>query len=195
MSPTADKREALKDAVVAAARKGACRHSTRLEDCELCRAILALDSAPPEEPGFTVEQENRIREIRNTTVDPLYLRVCELEKRLPPEPPAKEAPSDPSGAGMTDEERWKRLRGSVDQFLDLDVKRAFLRELVESARAARVEALEEAEKCVPTNWCDALLTGPDVGVLGNNRDIGKLLRGIQDRIRSKLLSAIEEARK
>lgn len=43
-----------------------------------------------------------------------------------------------------------------------------------------------AAKQVPMNWCDSLLTGPDG--IGNPpydcRAIEKLLRGVQDRIRS-----------
>lgn len=45
--------------------------------------------------------------------------------------------------------------------------------------------IEECAKCVPTNWCDELLTGPGApkGPL-DNRGVEQLLRGIQDRIRS-----------
>lgn len=44
--------------------------------------------------------------------------------------------------------------------------------------------IEECARLVPTNWCDPLLTGPEApkGPL-NNRDVERLLRGIQDRIR------------
>lgn len=44
---------------------------------------------------------------------------------------------------------------------------------------------------VPTNWCDPLLTGPDAALSKGKagkwdcRDIEALLRGIQDRIRSR----------
>lgn len=49
----------------------------------------------------------------------------------------------------------------------------------------RQNLIEECAKCVPTNWCDVLLTGPDApkGSL-TNRDVERLLRGIQDRIRA-----------
>lgn len=43
--------------------------------------------------------------------------------------------------------------------------------------------IDECAKCVPTNWCDPLLTGPNVGDLPA-RETEALLRGIQDRIRS-----------
>lgn len=53
----------------------------------------------------------------------------------------------------------------------------------------RQKALAEAERCVPTNWLDPLLSGPKA-VLPKNfklltpRHIEALLRGIQDRIRA-----------
>lgn len=52
-----------------------------------------------------------------------------------------------------------------------------------SSTVARDEALDAARKCVPMNWLDNLLTGPD-GMNGEYdcRTIEKLLRGIQDRI-------------
>lgn len=45
---------------------------------------------------------------------------------------------------------------------------------------------EACVKCVPTNWHDPLLTGPDAprNLLFGNRDVEQLLRGIQDRIRA-----------
>lgn len=67
-----------------------------------------------------------------------------------------------SGMAPTSEERWQ-----------------------ERNAAARFNAaVEQCAKAVPTNWCDALLTGPDVpkGPL-DNRGVEQLLRGIQDRIR------------
>lgn len=50
---------------------------------------------------------------------------------------------------------------------------------------ARDLVIEECAKAVPTNWCDPLLTGPDApkGPL-DNRGVERLLRGVQDRIRS-----------
>lgn len=53
-----------------------------------------------------------------------------------------------------------------------------------SNRAQRNAIIDECAKCVPTNWCDVLLTGPDApkGAL-DNRGVEQLLRGVQDRIR------------
>lgn len=50
---------------------------------------------------------------------------------------------------------------------------------------ARDAVIDECSKCVPTNWCDVLLTGPDTPK-GNlsPRDVEVLLRSIQDRIRA-----------
>lgn len=50
----------------------------------------------------------------------------------------------------------------------------------------RAATIEECAKCVPTNWCDALLSGPDAprNLPFSNRDVEQLLRGIQDRIRA-----------
>lgn len=49
----------------------------------------------------------------------------------------------------------------------------------------RAAIVEECAKCVPTNWCDVLLTGPEAGKTPLDcRGVEKLLRGIQDRIRS-----------
>lgn len=50
----------------------------------------------------------------------------------------------------------------------------------------REATIKECAKCVPTNWCDALLTGPDAprNLPFSNRDVEQLLRGIQDRIRA-----------
>jgi hypothetical protein len=44
--------------------------------------------------------------------------------------------------------------------------------------------IDECARCVPTNWCDPLLTGPNkVGDLPA-RETEALLRGVQDRIRA-----------
>jgi hypothetical protein len=44
--------------------------------------------------------------------------------------------------------------------------------------------IDECARCVPANWCDPLLTGPDkVGDLPA-RETEALLRGVQDRIRA-----------
>jgi hypothetical protein len=49
-------------------------------------------------------------------------------------------------------------------------------------RKIREEIIDECARCVPTNWCDSLLTGPSkVGNLPG-RETEALLRGIQDRI-------------
>lgn len=55
----------------------------------------------------------------------------------------------------------------------------------------RDAVIEECAKCIPTNWCDELLSGPGApkGPL-DNRGVEQLLRGIQDRIRS--LQSAEE---
>lgn len=47
------------------------------------------------------------------------------------------------------------------------------------------DLLKQAADCVPTNWLDPLLTGPDAVIPRNvdGRAIEALLRGVQDRIR------------
>ena len=62
-----------------------------------------------------------------------------------------------------------------------------------SAESAVAAAWEEAIKCVPTNWLDNLLTGPDAprGPLGNP-DVEKLLLGIINRMKARA-SAIRAA--
>ena len=63
------------------------------------------------------------------------------------------------------------------QYVDPEVRRTW---------AAYQAATERAAKCVPSNWCDSLLTGPTAVIPKNcdNRAIEALLRGIQDRIRA-----------
>jgi hypothetical protein len=52
-------------------------------------------------------------------------------------------------------------------------------------RRIRAEIIEDCAKCVPTNWCDSLLTGRDAPKPPlDNRAVEQLLRGIQDRIRA-----------
>jgi hypothetical protein len=52
------------------------------------------------------------------------------------------------------------------------------------ATDVRNAIIDECAKCVPTNWCDSLLTGPTkVGNLPA-RETEELLRRIQDRIRA-----------
>lgn len=56
-----------------------------------------------------------------------------------------------------------------------------------TSEATRIER-ERCVECVPTNWCDSLLTGPDAampspGTKITHRHVEALLRGIQDRIR------------
>lgn len=54
-----------------------------------------------------------------------------------------------------------------------------------AVRPSRDTVIEECAKCVPTNWCDVLLTGPTASRPPlDNRAVEELLRGIQDRIRS-----------
>jgi hypothetical protein len=49
----------------------------------------------------------------------------------------------------------------------------------------RETTIKECANCVPTNWCDVLLTGPDAPRPPlDNRGVEQLLRGVQDRIRS-----------
>jgi hypothetical protein len=52
-------------------------------------------------------------------------------------------------------------------------------------KVCRDYVIDECAKCVPTNWCDVLLTGPDApkGPL-DSRGVERLLRGVQDRIRA-----------
>jgi hypothetical protein len=51
------------------------------------------------------------------------------------------------------------------------------------ATDVRNAIIDECARCIPTNWCDSLLTGPTkVGNLPS-RETEALLRGIQDRIR------------
>jgi hypothetical protein len=54
-----------------------------------------------------------------------------------------------------------------------------------TAAQLRDAVIEECAKCIPTNWCDPLLTGTEApkGPF-DNRDLERLLRGIQDRIRA-----------
>jgi hypothetical protein len=63
-----------------------------------------------------------------------------------------------------------------------DYNDAMLEAAIDQAVAA------ERERCanlVPTNWCDALLTGKDAPKHPlDNRGVEALLRGIQDRIRN-----------
>lgn len=50
--------------------------------------------------------------------------------------------------------------------------------------ACRNAVIDECAKCVPTNWCDVLLTGKGAGPFADCRPIEALLRGVQDRIRA-----------
>lgn len=64
-----------------------------------------------------------------------------------------------------------------------------LDELVNAIMEARKVAIEECAKAVPTNWCDSLLTGPKgERVPLSAGGVERLLRGIQDRIRTLALS-------
>jgi hypothetical protein len=55
-----------------------------------------------------------------------------------------------------------------------------------------VDPWKEAENCVPTNWCDSFLTGPDAprGPL-DSPAVEKLLLGIIKRIREKAMLSAE----
>lgn len=65
-------------------------------------------------------------------------------------------------------------------------KKMIFRRLPRHDRAA---IIEECAKCVPTNWCDSLLTGPGAGPHPlDNRGVEQILRGVQDRIRKLALS-------
>jgi hypothetical protein len=54
----------------------------------------------------------------------------------------------------------------------------------------RESTIDQCARAVPTNWCDALLTGPEAPGSGTwgPRDIERLLRGVQDRIRALKIS-------
>lgn len=55
----------------------------------------------------------------------------------------------------------------------------------------RESVIDECAKCVPTNWCDELLTGPNaLRPPLDDRGVEQLLRGIQDRIRALKLPAL-----
>lgn len=60
--------------------------------------------------------------------------------------------------------------------------------LAAARREGVLEGLRLAEKCVPTNWLDPLLTGPDAVLKKghDNREIEALLRGVQDRVRAEI---------
>lgn len=56
-------------------------------------------------------------------------------------------------------------------------------EIVDSA--CRNAIIDECANCVPTNWLDSLLTGPNKVIdKSPPREIEALLRGVQDRIRA-----------
>lgn len=58
-----------------------------------------------------------------------------------------------------------------------------LQEQLDLAVMDRNAVIDECAKCVPTNWCDALLTGPDAPKCPlDNQGVERLLRGVQDRI-------------
>lgn len=62
---------------------------------------------------------------------------------------------------------------------------ATIRHMRKGIALARIKAIKEAAACVPTNWCDPLLTGPKAVLRGSshdNRAIESLLLGIQARI-------------
>jgi hypothetical protein len=58
---------------------------------------------------------------------------------------------------------------------------------MDRAEAAERDAIAKCAEAVPTNWCDALLTGPDATLRGNGGtwgcpDIERLLSGVRKRI-------------
>lgn len=54
-----------------------------------------------------------------------------------------------------------------------------------AADELRAAVIKECAACVPTNWCDELLTGPGAPKHPlDNRGVEQVLRGIQDRIRA-----------
>jgi len=61
-------------------------------------------------------------------------------------------------------------------------------DIAAARREGVIEGLRLAEKCVPTNWLDPLLTGPDAVLKKghDNREIEALLRGVQDRVRAEI---------
>lgn len=67
--------------------------------------------------------------------------------------------------------------------------------LKDGYRAGYVRAVEDAAKCVPTNWVDHLLTGPEANMKNCDcREIERLLRGVQDRIRAIAAPKAEEGK-
>lgn len=80
---------------------------------------------------------------------------------------------------------------------DKDVEEAALKLKAEVRRLTEqnrllVEAIDEMPRQVPTNWLDSLLSGPEATVskASDCREIEALLRGIQDRLRSKAQAAL-----
>ena len=55
--------------------------------------------------------------------------------------------------------------------------------------------IQDAAACVPTNWCDSLLTGPEgIGLPPYDcPKIERLLRGVQERIKALSTRAAAEA--
>lgn len=65
-------------------------------------------------------------------------------------------------------------------------KKAMVTKIKLARLLGETDGISRADKCVPTNWCDPLLTGKDsIGQPPYDcRHIEKLLRGVQDRIRA-----------
>lgn len=95
---------------------------------------------------------------------------------------------------MTDDTRGRReiAEQLCEKWFDTGARASWCPAMVDDFSAAladaRLAGMEEAAKCVPTNWVDSLLTGPN-GLDAAKRRIDcrvieKLLRGIQDRIRT-----------
>jgi hypothetical protein len=99
-------------------------------------------------------------------------------------------PSTEATQAAGDDGEVGRLRA---QLAEWESHREGLIELVETAEnavaTARADAIRDAVECVPVNWLDTLLTGPDAvlpkGVHGYNcTDIERLLNGIRQRLES-----------
>lgn len=78
-------------------------------------------------------------------------------------------------------ESWWEAHGQYCRAGGGEYEKTFAFRAWESATAAEREA---CAACVPTNWCDPMLTGPDavIGQPADCRDIEAVLRGVKARI-------------
>lgn len=86
---------------------------------------------------------------------------------------------------------WNELEAAAARIQELERELAAFEPADDIVAAAKREAFEAAADCVPTNWLDPLLTGPEAAFRRKDgkfdcREIEALLRGIQDRIRARL---------